>query len=148
MNLVSPFEVEYIDCKVVTSSDAKQILEYDVSDMIKIVQDHDGAGLAAPQVGIKKRFFVMKLNGEWKTFFNPLLVKVDSTKIRDREGCLNYKDGKDFKEVRRFKRIMLVYEEWSERKETLVKRKGIFFDFDARVIQHEVDHLNGKTIFV
>lgn len=148
MKLVKPIEIEYIDCKPVSSADAKQILEYDVPDMIKITEEHNGAGLAAPQVGIRKRFFVMKFNGEWRTFFNPTLVKIDSTKIKDKEGCLNYGEGKKFVDIKRFKRVMLIYEEWSNIKETLLKKKGTFFDFDARVVQHEVDHLNGKTIFV
>jgi len=147
MNLVESIDIEYIECNPVTSSDAKEILEYDVPEMIKIVEEHKGAGLAAPQVGIKKRFFVAKIQNEWRTFFNPMMVQIDNTKILSKEGCLSYSREKEYVSVKRFKNISLIYEEWNENSKTLEKKKGVFFGLDAIVIQHEVDHLKGKTIF-
>lgn len=149
MDLINPEFVENVDCKSVSNQEAKEILESGIiPDMVEIIKTHDGAGLAAPQVGINKRFFVILNDNGYMVVFNPMIAKVNDSKKVEGEGCLNYNKGKTFKDVKRLKRIMLIYEYWHEGKQGLVKTKEIFDGFLARVIQHEVDHLNGKTIFM
>lgn len=106
-----------------------------------------GAGLAAPQIGILKRVCVVKrftpdpLNQEreLETSFiliNPLIIdKSLSTEI-DWEGCLSIPDT--YGKVRRHKRVKIESLDLSGGK-FVIKADGFF----ARVIQHEIDHLDG-----
>ena len=105
-------------------------------DMIRMMKQANGVGLAAPQVGILQRVFVMAPEGTKPTaFFNPVIVKAEGEQI-GQEGCLSipglYGD---------VKRATYVEVEAYD-------RKGRCFSYDlegmsARVAQHEIDHLDG-----
>ncbi|MDD5218255.1 MAG: peptide deformylase [Candidatus Omnitrophica bacterium] len=107
-------------------------------DMIETMYREDGVGLAAPQVGISKRFFVAcptQKRGEEIVVVNPQILE-SKGRENGTEGCLSLPGIQG--EVARAKRVRLRFEtRHGEKKEAEVK------DFFARVFQHEIDHLDG-----
>ena len=120
-----------------------------IDDMIETMHEYEGVGLAAPQVHLPLRIFVLevqervaKRRGIAKlgvsVFFNASYEPVGTETITDWEGCLSvpFLGG----DVSRFKRL---------------KVKGIdhegkpseieVADFTARIFQHEIDHTNGNV---
>ena len=100
-------------------------------------------GLAANQIGENKRILVFKHPD--KNFFgymvNPIIFcKIGSVK-KMREGCMSFPGKKDIM-VRRYKKIKIKYQLVTGAVRTM-DADGLF----AQILQHEVDHLNGKTIF-
>jgi len=106
-----------------------------VQEMKKIMKKHEGLGLAANQVGVKKRVFVMEVEGKNYVCINPVIVKKKGEKLME-EGCLSVPEK--WGEVPRAEEVILKYQNlWG--KEKTLKAKGLL----AQVIQHEVDHLDG-----
>lgn len=133
------------DAKVLRSTSQK-VTKIDVAlvqlanDMVTMVKANSGfKGLAAPQVGHLIRMFVIKLcDKSTKVFINPEVV-YGSSKIDSTESCLSCGDAQVT--VKRFAKVLVKYnaidgKAWQE------KIKGI----DAIAFQHELDHLNGKTL--
>lgn len=141
--LSSPDEVENVVCEDVSVSEIPDIIENIKPKMEAILIEHKGIGLAAPQVGIKKRFFII-LNSEntYDICFNPQYYRDSSSKIRLNEGCLTYPD-REF-ETKRWKSIRCIsyVEENGELKKKIFILKGL----SSIAFQHEADHLNGITI--
>lgn len=105
------------------------------------------AGLAAPQVGIARRFFVMRdgLSG-FRYCFDPVIVSHGKDVVIGGEGCmsLGYGDrsrGGIFTKAPRWRVITMQYTNIKG-----VRVEQTFKSLDARVCQHEVDHLNGLLI--
>jgi len=97
-------------------------------------------GLAANQVGILKRIIVVDTGQGFKqAFINPIIVKEYGGKNTQKEGCLSYIGLQ--KSIVRSKQIIVVGKT-HEGVDIKRKLKG----FAARIVQHEVDHLNGITI--
>lgn len=94
------------------------------------------AGLAAPQIGIMKRVFVMIYSDGHIYFLNPILKKTNKKKATDTETCFSVDPDVEYN-VRRFTKVTVRDD---------VNGKRIFRGFAARVWQHEMDHLNGLTI--
>ena len=113
-----------------------------IDDMRDTLRKEQGAGLAAPQVGILRRIFIADLNcdGEiLKEFINPEIISKTGKNDRYLEGCLSY-PGRSFRIVRANKvkmRAQDVKGEWFE-----ITAE----DFLARCLLHEYDHLEGITI--
>jgi len=108
--------------------------------MYKAMYQHHGIGLAAIQVGYQKRMFVMdctRSQTNEKVFINPEIVERSEETIRDNEGCLS-SPGKTG-DVSRHIRIILKYQDENGKEE-----KKTFYNLEARCIQHEMDHLDGK----
>ena len=107
-------------------------------DMIETMHMEDGVGIAAPQVGISKRILIALptiTEGEEYVFVNPEIVESQGKQM-GMEGCLSL--PKISGEVPRAKTIRF----------KALDRKGnpiemTVKDFFARIIQHEMDHLNG-----
>lgn len=98
------------------------------------------AGLAANQIGYLHRIIVVNHGGYWLAMVNPIIEKVAGCKSSlVGEGCLSRPSVK--KKMRRDKLILAT---WSDEAGEMHQEeiKG----FTARVIQHEVDHLNGRYI--
>jgi peptide deformylase len=109
-----------------------------ICDMRETMAAAKGAGLAAPQVGQMLRIFVVGLEGEPHVFINPEVVLMGND-CNSVEGCLSLPS-----QVSRVPRRTVV-------KVTATNEQGESFEyacagFMAMVIQHENDHLNGKTI--
>ncbi len=110
-----------------------------IREMIDIMYEEDGVGLAAPQVGISKRIIIISpraVRGEEQVYINPEIIHFSDQQEISLEGCLSVPNVSC--EVRRAKKITL--------KALNVEGKPLLEElqnFPARVVQHEVDHLNG-----
>ena len=126
--------------RAVTEFDEK--LAVLVEDMRETLRKEQGAGLAAPQVGILRRIFIADINGdgtEYKEFINPEILSATGKNDRYYEGCLSF-PGRTFRIVRANKVKMRAQN---------VKGETFEFsadDFLARCLLHEFDHLEGITI--
>lgn len=107
-------------------------------DMVATMHNGEGVGLAAPQVGLSKRMIVADIGDGPVMLANPEVIEV---KGRDRmeEGCLSL-PGALVKVVRPNEATIKGLDENGETVE--IKAKGLL----ARVLLHEIDHLNGKLI--
>lgn len=97
------------------------------------------AGLAANQIGWLRRIIVVWIGAEFEVMINPEWESRDSKMGYGHEGCLS-RPGVDAK-IKRHKRIACT---WETPSGVIVTAK--FAHFTARVIQHEIDHLNGIFI--
>ena len=106
-------------------------------DMLETMHAHDGVGLAGPQVGLAKRIFVMKPpDGEARCLVNPEIVKMEG-RVEGEEGCLS---------MPRIFSDCVPRASFIEVKALDETGAPIHFearDFEARIIQHEYDHLDG-----
>ena len=106
-----------------------------VKNMAKVMFQNDGIGLAAPQVGVLKKLFIMGNSDKLFVCINPQIIEGEGTE-KDIEGCLSF--PKLWLKVNRFKTIHVKYQVISG--ETVEESlSGIM----ARVFQHEFDHLSG-----
>ena len=107
--------------------------------MIGLMHDAEGVGLAATQVGILRRLFVFHDNDEDRVIVNPVLtVRGNETEV-DEEGCLSL--GPIRMPVERAVEVTLDGFD-AEGKAVHLELEGM----SARVVQHELDHLDGKMI--
>lgn len=99
----------------------------------------DGVGLAAPQVGESLRVCLALVNGKVTPLINPKITSRSREKAFDEEGCLSL--PKVWLQIPRSTEITLKYTDTAGKTQ---ERK--LTDFSARVVQHEVDHLEGILI--
>jgi peptide deformylase len=116
----------------------KKVLKL-IKDMKASMKAANGVGLAAPQVGESLRICIGRVNGKSTPLINPDITWRSPETAIDEEGCLSL--PKIWLPVPRAVEITLTYQdEKGEQQERRLK------DFDARVVQHEVDHLEGILI--
>lgn len=96
-----------------------------------------GVGLAAPQIGVLKRVFVVNYDDDSLFFINPTIIETSQETIDLYEGCLSV-PGRRSAAVTRAKTVT-VHSINLEGKPIITKADGML----ARIIQHELDHLNG-----
>lgn len=109
-----------------------------VRAMFKTMYASRGAGLAAPQVGLPYRIFVMTTTiGREVACFNPQTISTSSDNERDDEGCLSFPNL-----WLKVTRPIWVEGTYTNEFGNLVNEK--FEMFDARCYLHETDHLDGK----
>lgn len=153
--------------KILTTPDpflrhiAKKLTNYDkktrdqVEEMSKILlqtTNPKGVGLAATQVGLDKRLFILNLDEIIHVYINPEFEGVGIKKLSDiykkkkdrwLEGCLSIPKVWGF--VNRFYQIKLKYQSPVKEDGTwkLIDKEEILDDVNAAYVQHETDHLNG-----
>ena len=120
---------------------------YELTDELhKVRKDGAGVGLAAPQVGINTQVLVIGM-GDFKTegtedynqvFFNPTILSYEEGNIYMLEGCLSYPGL-----VVKVKRPENMTMEWYTEEGSRCEER--FVGMTSRILQHEVDHLNGIT---
>ena len=124
----------------------KSISEEDIkiaNNMMETMIKAPGVGLAANQVGILKQIvtinFEDKENNKKANYilFNPLIIQYSEEKVIMEEGCLSLPE--QYAEVERPKEIILEYVNENEK---IIKKE--IDGFEARILQHEIDHLSGK----
>jgi peptide deformylase len=133
-------------CKEVTDFHSEEF-HNNVIDLVESLQFYEGVGLAANQIGIDKRIIIIqdKIHTHVKgkgyvdalVMVNPVIKETSGTVIYGEEGCLSVPGI--FEKVKRWENIRVEYRNIAGEYEVLVVR-----DLEARVIQHEVDHINGK----
>lgn len=113
-----------------------------LEELRKTMEENRGIGLAANQVGISRRFFVAKIGGKFGAFINPVIMNHGKAEEEEPEGCLSILDENGefiFKPKKRWSVIDVIY--WDEQKRLF---KKTLKRLDARIFQHEVDHLDGR----
>lgn len=107
-----------------------------VDDMMRIMKKSHGVGLAAPQVGVGSRIFVMAPDGMRPVgLINPVIVKAEGEQI-GQEGCLSIPGL--YGDVKRAQYVEVEAED-AKGRVFLYELEGM----QARVAQHEIDHLDG-----
>jgi peptide deformylase len=135
---------EPISPEAILSPEVQQI----VADMLETMDDHDGAGLAAPQVHVSRRLVVYGVAANPRypdaeevpltVLVNPVITPVGKHQDEDWEGCLSVPDLRGM--VPRFTKVR-VEAYGRDGKRLRFTAEG----FHARVVQHECDHLDGKV---
>lgn len=120
-----------------------------IADMFETMYHAQGVGLAAPQVGVSIRLFVIdaspfeeddeQLKGFKKVFLNAQIIEESGEKWPFNEGCLSIPDIRE--DVSRHQHLRIRYqdEHWNWQEEN-------YHGLAARVIQHEYDHIEGKLL--
>lgn len=122
-------------CVEVTEFD--DVLDMLLQAMYDTLEEADGVGLAAPQIGVNKRFFIVSLpDGTKKEFINPKIVGTSVETNPYEEGCLSIPGVYCY--VERPSKVIVEAQDATGKPFTL-KASGLM----ARVIQHENDHLDG-----
>jgi len=119
-----------------------------IDDMLETMDDHDGAGLAAPQVHVSRRVVVygVRANPRYPdaedvpltVLINPRITPLTEDQEEDWEGCLSVPDLRG--KVPRWTRVQV--EAYGRNGRPL---RFVAGGFHARVVQHECDHLDGKV---
>lgn len=115
-----------------------------VKSMIDTMMDCDGLGIAAPQVGVNSRIYIARLNFDTPhemivPMINAEILQMSDETADAEEGCLSL--PKRFGIVRRSKEVTVRYNDVKGKTHTLH-----FADLNARIMQHEMDHLKGTLI--
>lgn len=127
--------VLYKKCKKVIKFDAR--LGELIDDMIDTMNDADGVGLAAPQVGVLKRVVVIDIGEGPVEMVNPIIIE-QSGEQGGMEGCLSFPGESGY----------VVRPNWV--KVEAYDRHGDLYEYEgeglfARAVFHECDHLDGKV---
>ena len=107
-----------------------------IEDMFDTMYESGGVGLAAPQIGVLKRIVVMDTDDNQHVLINPQILEFSEVTSLGEEGCLSVPNQRA--QVERAQVIRVLYH-------TLEGdvMETTFEGFPARIVQHEVDHLNG-----
>ncbi|MBO4500132.1 MAG: peptide deformylase [Bacteroidaceae bacterium] len=118
-----------------------------IADMYETLRSSEGVGLAAPQVGLPIRIAVIDLDvvsdespefkGYFKTLINPYIEESAGETVTYEEGCLSFPGIHE--KINRPDRVRVT---WYD--EDFGFHDEWFEGFPARVVQHELDHLDGK----
>jgi peptide deformylase len=114
-----------------------------ISNMFETMYNANGVGLAAPQIGLPIRLFIVDTKGDEdeeayvKVFINAQIIEETGEPWAFNEGCLSIPEVRE--DVMRKPNILISYydENWKQHTEKVT-------GFPARVIQHEYDHIEGK----
>ncbi len=110
-----------------------------IRDMGETMVKADGVGLAAPQVGESLRICIAPINGKFMALINPEITSKSAETNVDEEGCLSL--PKIYLPIERSTKITVAFmDSKGQHQERQLEM------FEARVVQHEVDHLDGILI--
>ena len=114
-----------------------------MDEMVQMMREQNGVGLAAPQVNVTKRFLVM-MNPDTEEVFkmiNPKIVTKSDELVTMEEGCLSVLGPDDLPVFADVTRPESVAVEWTDEngKSMAAQMSGL----PARIVQHETDHLDG-----
>ena len=109
-------------------------------EMLALTKEHHGVGLAAPQVGIGQQIIVISPGRNPLVLINPQILTQSAETAEGEEGCLSLPDAGRLN-IARAQKVSVAYQDEFGRPQT-IKAKGL----TARVLQHEIDHLNGILI--
>ncbi len=120
-------------------SELKQLSE----DMLETMFSASGIGLAAPQVGVSKSLIVVDLcedsrRGQTLVMVNPEIIESEGSSVME-EGCLSLPGVNA--DIRRSEKIKVAFQDISG-----VKAFAEYDGMSARIVQHEVDHLDGVLL--
>lgn len=111
-----------------------------IEDLLDTAEAHRDRclGLTANQIGYDKRIIVVKMGERFVPFINPIITHKRTPVYTAEEGCMSL-DG--LRTVKRYDSIRLTWLDGNFK-----SHSDVFFGLTAEIIQHEVDHCNGKLI--
>ena len=111
-----------------------------ITDLLDTANHHidNCAGLAAPQIGVLKKVIVVRNGNSFFPMVNPMIIKKSGKKFVNTEGCLSLEGCRS---VERYENILVNYTDGRGKRQT-----KSFNGIMSVIVQHEVDHLNGKLI--
>jgi len=132
-------KVLYRPAKVFEDFDQTTKNSFMVDQMIVFMKKNHGIGLAAPQIGLSRRLFVMEIDGVKRVCFNPEILESSADLALLTERCLSFPGDECIinRPISVMARYQTITGNWVE--EAL---QGL----TARCYQHELDHLNGITM--
>ncbi|MBR1556101.1 MAG: peptide deformylase [Oscillospiraceae bacterium] len=95
-------------------------------------------GMAANMIGIRKTILAAMISGKVQIMINPEITAHSAVEYETEEGCLSLNGTR---KIKRWKSITVTYLD-----KNFKKKKGIFRDFEAQIIQHEMNHFDGIII--
>ena len=117
-----------------------------IDDLIATCADANGVGIAAPQVDVPKRIFIISSRPnvrypnapvmESEAVINPEIISRSEETVKDWEGCLSIPGIRGLVPRHAWVEVRYISREGNEKERR-------FSDFIARIFQHELDHLNG-----
>ncbi len=127
-----------------------QVFANKLGETLRQTKNPQGVGLAAPQIDQDWRLFATQFEKKIELYFNPVIAKHsaelsfgENEEDPDLEGCLSI--PKLYGPVPRWSWVELEFDR--PEGEHFVRERRHFTDFSARVVQHELDHLDG-TLFI
>lgn len=135
-------------CEPITLEDIPSVPEL-VRKMAQYCKNHDGVGLAAPQVGIYKSLAILlSPKSKIQVMINPRIVMLSGRDLLELEGCLSLPPSKE--NQHRVWRSEKVEIECGTEEDPLARVRTAHSGWVARVIQHEIDHLtpDGEVFFI
>lgn len=125
----------------VSEFDFKKLKRGEIRELIKTMrqsmQEAEGIGLSANQIGLDLKVFVAKVENKFYAVFNPEIIQSSKETVSMEEGCLSVPGV--FGTLDRPEKITIKGYD-PNGKSIKIKSWGLL----ARVFQHEIDHLNGK----
>lgn len=110
-----------------------------IKKMAKIMYENKGVGLATTQIGVIDRLAVIDPGNDFKVLINPEIIWKNKKKIVEEEGCLSLPSVTV--KVPRWEKVKVRYQDENGKTVELLA-EGLL----ARIIQHELDHLDGCLI--
>ena len=135
---IKKFNEKVLRKKAVSVKEINDEIKTLVSNMAETMIASNGIGLAAPQVGVSKQVIVIRADEDQTvlSLINPKIIKMSKEKVGAEEGCLSFPNI--YIDINRSEEIEVEALNLKGKK-VIFKAKGLL----ARVIQHEVDHING-----
>lgn len=123
---------------ILTTDLERERIKPRINRMFRIMKDHDGVGLSACQIGWPVNLFCVNTPDLKETFINPKITHFSPETRPHVEGCLSWPGL--WLEIIRPSTVWLSYEDI-----TGEKHEKYFEGLEARIIQHECEHLEGKN---
>lgn len=140
MKIITDPEKLRVKCRPIAKDTNMKKIYTQVDQALHLMFDNNGVGLAANQIGSDRQWLIALIKDEKgestaRVFFNPVITSHSESTNDDVEGCLSFPNK--FGTVTRWDEISLRYLYHGK------SRIETFTGYNARVIQHEVDHLTG-----
>ena len=138
-NEIRTFGDPVLKSRATPVKDFDRSLEHLAEEMMRVMHEAEGVGLAANQIGRLKRIFVALHDDEYYAIVNPVIEERSETTEKDIEGCLSIPETRV--EVERPTAVTVSGRNPSG-EAVRVEAEGLL----ARIFQHEIDHLDGVLI--
>lgn len=133
--IIYPNDILRTVCSDLTEKPSESL----INDMFQLVNEKKGVGLAAPQIGLAFNLFILKTKMDKIVFINPKITYYSKKECSMEEGYLSL-PGESVEIIR----PEMVTVEYMDKE--FKKRITTFGGINARIVQHEADHLLGKLI--
>ena len=133
-------------CDVIIYYNDALIISKKLLNTCLLGNNKDCIGLAHNQIKGNKNIFVAKIDNKWRSFINSEIISTSKDYIMHTESCMSFTNK--FNTVKRYNSVTIKHQIKSRNDlngDAFITEE--FTGFDACIIQHEIDHLNGIHIF-